>query len=356
VEGSGWLEAALRQSGHADAATRAKLLSEAGTFAYHRADFDRALVLHGEALAFYRELGDDGGAAFALVCLGAQHCEKGDYERAAPFLEEALAVSQRIGDKPNIVGTLHNLAEVERQRGNYERAKTLGTQSIALAREIEDRWPLARVVGWVGLLAVWGSDEHDLAEGFLKEGLALNRELGNWEFVTLCLEGFAGLAGARGQGGRASRLWGAAEALRNNIGAPLPPEPRPYYERSMTAVRVRLGQAAWEAAFSEGVALSAEDAAEYALTEEVALAPERLPAGEATDESLTDLLTAREREVAALVAQGLSNGQIASELHLSERTVANHVSKILRKLGFSSRAQVAAWTTEQRLPIKPNTD
>jgi predicted ATPase/DNA-binding CsgD family transcriptional regulator len=352
VEGSGWLEAALRQSGHADAATRAKLLSEAGTFAWHRADYDRAIVFHGEALGLYRELGDDGGVAFALLCLGAQHCEKGDYERAAPFLEEALAVSRRSGDKPSTAGTLHNLAEVERQRGNYERAKTLGMQGIALAREMEDRWQLAIVVGWVGLLMVWSGDEHDLAEGFLKESLALNRELGNWAYGAYCLEGFAGLAGARRQGERAARLWGAAEALRSNLGAGVPPETRPYYECSMAAARARLGEAAWEAAFAEGMAMSSEEAAEYALFEEVSLAPEGLPVGGGTE----DPLTAREREVAARVARGLSNSQIASELHLSEYTVGNHVSKILRKLEFSSRAQVAAWATERRLPVKPNTD
>src|SRR3712207_3154672 len=137
-KGSRWLEAALRQSDRAEAATRAKLSSEAGTFAFHRADFDSAIVLHGEALELYRELGDDGGVAWALLCLGAQYFEQGDYERAAPFLEEALALSRRIGDRRNIAYTLHNLAEVERQRGDYERAKTLGMESIALAREIED--------------------------------------------------------------------------------------------------------------------------------------------------------------------------------------------------------------------------
>ena len=120
-EGSRWLEAALRQSGRphtvTEAATRAKLLSEAGTFAYYRADFDHAVGLHGEALELYRDLGDDSGVAFALMCLGAQYGEKGDHERAAPFFEEALALSRRIGDRRNIVTTLQNLAEVERHEG-----------------------------------------------------------------------------------------------------------------------------------------------------------------------------------------------------------------------------------------------
>ena len=338
VEGSAWLEAALNQDGRADAATRAKLSSEAGTFAFYRADFERAIELHGEALELYRELGDDNGVAFALLCLGAQYLEKGDYESAAPFLEEALAISRRIGDKPNTAGTLHNLAEVERQRGNYQRAKALGMESIALAREIGDKWRLARIVGWVGLAAVWSGDEHDLAEGLLEEALALDRELGSWSYGAFCLESFAGLAGARGQEARAARLWGAAEAVRTNIGAPRPLDDTVLlYESSMAAARAQLGEEAWEAAFAEGRTMSAEEAAEYALSEKVAHVSERPRAGSGKSRALTR----REREVADLVAQGLSTRQMAQQLVLSERTVDKHVANLLKKLNLRSRNQVA---------------
>ena len=338
VEGSAWLEAALNQDGRADAATRAKLSSEAGTFAFYRADFERAIELHGEALELYRELGDDNGVAFALLCLGAQYLEKGDYESAAPFLEEALALSRRIGDKPNTAGTLHNLAEVERQRGNYQRAKALGMESIALAREIGDKWRLARIVGWVGLAAVWSGHEHDLAEGLLKEALALDRELGSWSYGAFCLESFAGLAGARGQEARAARLWGAAEAVRNSIGAPRPLDDTVLlYKNSMAAARAQLGEEAWEAAFAEGRTMSAEEAAEYALSEKVAHVTERPRAGSGKSRALTR----REREVADLVAQGLSTRQMAQQLVLSERTVDKHVANLLKKLNLRSRNQVA---------------
>jgi ATP/maltotriose-dependent transcriptional regulator MalT len=356
LEGSAWLEAALRQSGRAEAATdaaarRAKLLSEAGTFAWYRGDYEYAIMLHGEALELYRELGDDSGVDFALMCLGAQYLEKGDLERAAAFFEEALATSRRIGDRPNIANTLRNLAEVARQRGEYERAKTLGMECLSMYQEMGDELHVARTVGWLGLLTFWSGDDQDLAEGFLKEGLVLNREIGHWVYVAYCQEGFAGLAGARAHGARAARLWGAAEVLRTNIGAPPTPEARRYYERSMAAARSQLGEAAWEAAFAQGMAMSAEEAAEYALSEEGP--SERLPAGGETDDPLTiDTLTAREREVAAMVAQGMSNRQIAQELFLSEHTVKRHISKILRKLGLASRAEVAAWATE-RLPLTP---
>jgi non-specific serine/threonine protein kinase len=294
-------------------------------------------------------VGDEGGVAFALLCLGAQYLEKSDHESAAPFLEEALTVSRRIEDKPNIANTLHNLADVERQRGDYERAKSLGMEALALAREMGDKWQVARVIGWVGLLAVFGGDDHDLAERSLNEALALNRELGNWAYGALCLEGFAGLSGARGQVTRAARLWGAAEALRTNIGAPLTLDARLYFERNLAAARAQLGEAGWEAAFAEGMTMAAEEAAEYALSEEVTPSPESPPVRGEPDETLTDPLSVREREVAALVAQGMSNGQIAQELYLSERTIEHHVSKILRKLGLSSRSQLSTWLTERTL-------
>jgi predicted ATPase/DNA-binding SARP family transcriptional activator/DNA-binding CsgD family transcriptional regulator len=353
-EGSRWLEAALHQSGRPDtvteSATRAKALSGAGTFAWHRGDNDKATALHGEALELYRELGDDSGVAFSLMCLGAQNDnEPGDYERAAPFFEEALAISRRIGDSRNIVTALHSLADVERQRGNYERAKMLGMESMALAREMEDKWQLARIVVWVGLLTVFSGDEHDLAEGFLKEALVLSRELGNWTSGDYCLEGLTGLAGAKAQGVRAARLWGAAEALRKTISDPLSSEARLYFERSMVTARAQLGEAAWGAAFDEGRAMELEEAVEYALSEDdSSMIASRTPEQTSATAPRPSALTRREKELAGLLARGLTNRQIAKELVLSERTVDKHVSNILKKLKLSSRSEVAAWMEAQR--------
>ncbi|HET6662098.1 MAG TPA: tetratricopeptide repeat protein, partial [Rubrobacter sp.] len=230
LEGSAWFEAALRQSGRAeapsDAAARAKILSEAGTFAWHRGDYEYAIVLHGEALELYRELGDDGGVAFAILCLGTQYLDKGDLERSAPFFEEALATSRRIGERRTIAMAIRNLAEVARQKGEYERAKTLGMECLSLYQELGDDLRVARTVGWMGLLTFWSGDDQNLAEGFLKEGLALNREIESWDYVAYCLEGFAGLAGERGQGARAAQLWGGRRRSCALISV-LPPRPKP---------------------------------------------------------------------------------------------------------------------------------
>jgi hypothetical protein len=102
-----------------------------------------------------------------------------------------------------------------------------------------DKWQLARVTGWLGVVTVYNSDDHDAAEGFLKESLALNREMGSLEYVAYCLEGFAGLAGAMAQGSRGAAL-GAAEAPHETICYPLPPADRPEYDRSFWRGRPKI--------------------------------------------------------------------------------------------------------------------
>jgi non-specific serine/threonine protein kinase len=116
-----------------------------------------------------------------------------------------------------------------------------------------------------------------------------------------------------------------------------------------------MGEGAWEEAYRKGRAMTLDEAVSYALEEKetdplTTLAPEESSVGQASV-----ILTRREEEVAAMVAQGMSNRQIASDLYLSEHTVKRHISKILRKLGLASRLEIAAWAAQHRL-IVPNPD
>ena len=181
--------------------------------------------------------------------------------------------------------------------------------------------------------------------GLAEEVLALGRELGSRTAVANVLERLARVARARGDPGLAARLLGAAEALREALGQTPSIAERGDYEAQLAAVLEALGEEAFAAAWAEGRAMPPERATEQALAvpSVAARLADTSPAGQASP------LSSREEEVAALVARGLTNRQIAAELVVSERTVDAHVRGILGKLGFSSRARVAAWAVERGL-------
>ena len=180
--------------------------------------------------------------------------------------------------------------------------------------------------------------DHEQARSLHKESLELSRELGDKLLAAESLEGLACSASTSGEEERAARLFGAAEALREAEGYFQAPRERALREPFLGVARSQL----WQEALAQGRAMSLEEAVEYALSEGNytalhAHAEQDSPANESPP-----ALTRREREVASLVAQDITNRQIASELFISERTVDHHVEKILKKLELFSREQVAS--------------
>jgi DNA-binding CsgD family transcriptional regulator len=154
------------------------------------------------------------------------------------------------------------------------------------------------------------------------------------------LEGLACTAGTGGEAERAARLFGAAEALRETMGVPLEPAFRTLEDPYLVGARSQLEEGAWTEDWEAGRAMSLEQAIEYALSEDKPVTPPS-PESEQASSDGPPSLTRREKEVAILVARGLTNRRIASELVLSEHTV-HHVTNILKKLNLSSRQQVAS--------------
>jgi DNA-binding CsgD family transcriptional regulator len=250
---------------------------------------------------------------------------------------------------------LINLGYESLLAGEPERATALNEEAAELFRKRGLRDGLRHALdnlGWATLLR----GEYDKARILHKESLALCHDLGDKMVASESLEGLACTAGAKGDAERTARLFGAAEALRDAVGCQQIPRERDLREPYLEASRSRLAEAAWEKAFMEGRAMGMEEAVEYALSKEEVTDPLTTPAPEepSTGQALV-ALTRREEEVAALVARGLTNRQISEELFISERTIENHVSKILRKLELSSRTEIASWATQQRL-IAPNPD
>ncbi|MEQ7011211.1 helix-turn-helix transcriptional regulator [Actinopolymorpha sp. B17G11] len=164
--------------------------------------------------------------------------------------------------------------------------------------------------------------------------------------IPFCVELLAWLAGLGGDAERAALLLGMGNKMWEPIGVPL------FGSAALrdwsVGCRVRsaevLGADAFEAAFQRGSGFTFDAAVAYALGEQPKAAPDTSTAPRVSASALTK----REREVALLVARGMGNREIASALVISKRTAETHVENILTKLGFTSRAQIAAWTARQR--------
>jgi DNA-binding CsgD family transcriptional regulator/tetratricopeptide (TPR) repeat protein len=403
-EGTRWMERVLAEGEPAASPLRVKALEGMGWMAQLQGDTERAEATYAEMLKLSRELGDKGNIATALNSLGTLALTRGDNERSRALLEENLSVIRQLEEEGNSAAMLkrfHALSLLAflalNEEGDCARATALLEESVALARGVgdvfrigqslsnlgyavllqgdieraralcEETLTIAHELGRAGVeilpeafvnlgLAELGQGEYERAATALGEGLTTAQEVGIKASVINALEGTAALAGAMGEDTRASRLWGAAEASRETTGIALPPGDRALHEPYLAAARSRLGEAAWEEALAEGRAMSLEEAAQYARTkDEESAAPatpvlERSSAGVPIGE-----LTSREEEVAVLVARGLTNRQVSTELGISERTAGNHVARILRKLGLRSRTQVASWVAERQL-LAPDPD
>jgi predicted ATPase len=293
------------------ARARAKALLMAGSLARIQSDFETAYSLLSESLTIFRELGERAAVSDALLALGAVTWHQGDYVPSRAFYEEAVAIKRELGDKATLTAALNNFGVLMMDLGDYPRALSLYDERLALDREIGNTEGEALtllnqgIVYWYLLdydkaysrykeslvlseklnhkpvmalaLNALGFVAHDqgdyaLARTRHRESLLLKREMGEKNGIVESLEGLARVASQAppplGDPVRAARLWGAAEALREAIGAHLTPTDRARYEPSIAATQSRLGMKAYRAANDEGRAMTPEQAIDYALGDE----------------------------------------------------------------------------------------
>ena len=284
---------------------RAGALTGAGVLAYCQGEYEAARALFHEALTIRRALEDQPGVAGLLNNLGNVAYDQADYGTARAFFEESLLLRRALGDRRGLSATLNNLGNVFNEQGDYPTARRLFEESLALKQELGDRWGMAHCLSNLGLVACH-QDDLPGARAFFDEGLAIRRDIGDRAGIALSLnnlghvaiergdgaaarahfvesltierelgdrwgmafslEGLAGAGAAAGDAIAAARLWGAAERLRADIGAPLPPTQRRSYERWVSAARAAQGdEAAFDAAWAEGRALTLEPALDLAL-------------------------------------------------------------------------------------------
>jgi non-specific serine/threonine protein kinase len=265
-EGMAYLEAAIEREGPVEPTLRAKALTWAGNLAYEHGDFTAAKKYHERNLAIQRESGNERGIAAALGNLGLVALRCGEYDAATDLLEQTLAVAEELEDEWILALTQNNLGLIALEEEDYARAIRHYEQSLAKWRELGHTAAAAAVLGNLGIAAT-GLGDFDLSWRYHVESLTQLRKLEDRTAIATALEGLLHLAVAREQHSRAARLLGAANALRERIGAPLPPNEREGLERDKAAVVASMGAASFEEAFNDGRNLALDQAVAYALDE-----------------------------------------------------------------------------------------
>jgi predicted ATPase/DNA-binding SARP family transcriptional activator/DNA-binding CsgD family transcriptional regulator len=384
-EGRTYLEAVAR-SDMVPVTLRARALNGLGWVAKPQGDYERAYLAYQESLKFYRMSNDMRGIANALGDLGSLALDRGDYEGATSLLEESLTLYRELESREDVIGILDRLGVLASAKGDREQSISFFSEALKLSRASGNLRRTATSLGNLGItMLVHGDTEQatklldesrtlfrdigdstNFAIGLMhsalaalirgefgrvqllgEESLQLLQEAENRQHIADCLEVMAGAAGAQNRPLRAARLWGAAERLREEIGVPLQPEDREILDPYLATARSSLGEIVWQTTLAEGLAMTQEQAIDNALSPEN---PVSSPPITHRSDKETVILTPRQEEVAALVAKGLTNRQIASRLSISEHTVATHIAKILKRLGLNSRSRLSAWVAEQKLP------
>ena len=200
----------------------------------------------------------------ALNGVGSLAWMQGDYAAARSRYEECLTLYRELEDKQGVAVSLGNLGLIALDQSDYSVAHVLFEESLTLRRELGDKQGIAISSGNLGLVAVKQND-YSAAHGYVQECLTLNRELGDKRNTASVLECCAVLAHRQQQPERATRLRGAACALRESMGLPVPPNAREEQEHDMASLRETLGEEAFRTTWAQGQAMDREQSFAYAL-------------------------------------------------------------------------------------------
>jgi len=314
--------------------TRALGLLCAGRLAVAHQDHSAARPLLTTAAELAQQLEEPGILAPALHYRAISGMLSRDLGAAAQDLAYSIDMFRALGQPSGVGRGLGILGFVHLYRGEPGIATGIFEDALGKAQEGNDAWGVGQVTLGLGLTAK-ARAHRDTAIGYLHRAVASLVAAGDATILGVALSTLAGLTFEEDPH-RALRLAGAAVAFRARIGGAYPPATVTELDSLRERGTDLLGPASAEAEWEAGSELNP--------TALVELIEGRRPRREPGP------LTARQREVADLVATGLTNAQVAAQLHLSERTVENHVFNALRALGLHNRVQLATWITENPEP------
>jgi predicted ATPase/DNA-binding CsgD family transcriptional regulator len=339
-EGVHWIDALLRRRG-SDEAMRGRALFVRSYLAVTQGDQAAALDTVAEASAIARRVDADDLLVRILAIQAALQVMAGDVSAARASSAEAKALADSLGDDMPLVAAAQSEALIAFVDGDFARMRDIGLGAAARCRRQHELYMLSTHLTSAGVGSLM-LGEHAAAEEALIEALRATLVIDDGPGLVLRVQALACQAAMAGERQRSARLLGASEMLRRDDGFLINPLISSLVERAQELAKAELGDERYKTAFDDGARLDREAAVALALGKKVEH-DRRRATGKAADP-----LGKRERQVAELIAEGLSNKEIASRLFLSERTVETHVYNIFNKLGFNSRVQIASWvsTTE----------
>ena len=322
----------------AESLARARLLWVAASMATSQNDYEASSALSQESLRIGKLLKDVEVVGWSLIYVAIARWFSGDVIEATKLNESALSLA-RLMHLPKIeLAALNLLAYVSLASGALDRVIVFGEQGLTMSRARGELWIRALLLN-VMSQASWQQGERGRAEALAREGAGCNQALDDRAGLAILLETLAWMAAERGSYERAARLLGFAERARESNALRLVEPFQPQHEHSVAVALDGLGQRAYVAAFEHGGAMTIPEGVAFAVDDRQ---PPK-PVARGVKASARTPLTPRELDIARLVADDMSNRQIAAKLFISERTVETHVTNILNKLGLNSRIQVIHW-------------
>jgi non-specific serine/threonine protein kinase len=361
-EGREWLDRVLDSTASSDPYQRSgKALSAGGVLAYLQTDDESARARLESAVEFWTQANDKRGLAFALTFLARVLDRQGD-PRGLEMGERSVELFRELGDKWPLALALDFLGEVAREHGAADEAAALHTESLSLYREIGNRWGIALELSHFAQVAIMRGDYRG-ARLRLDEAAAIQREVGDKWMLAWTLHYLAIALSALGDHEQASSVGLESLALfresgdRSGIAAALlvlarlalrdgrPADAQSYADDSLSIATALAHDPTANAARDLLAYIAAtDDGAPPALPDFTPVSlPQRETRPQPNDQVDASELTARETEVLALLAEGLTDAQIAERLVLSARTVQAHLRSIYSKLGVTTRTAAARY-------------
>ncbi len=322
-------------------------LHRAGYVALWQGRYTEARQFLSETMMICQQEGELFFALWSNLFLCEVDFFEGRHDELKERFEQVMALYQILGAKAQFAEAQGFLGLLLLRSGENDRAHALLTESLKLRTEVADEQGLAWAEIW---LARVERAQHRISEArsLLERGLARAIQAHSRLYTAMGLEELGTVVALQGASAWAARLFGAAEALREKLGAPKPPIERSEYEAQIAAVCVALGESGFQDTWARGRGM---EPAQALADHDDPIGPTfpSLPAVVKNAADAEKLLTRREREVLHLLAEGLTNAQIAERLTLSTVTVNSYLRTMYSKMGVSSRTQALHYALQHHL-------